>query len=272
MKIKSIFFVVVVSIVVASCGSIKEIPYFQNLESGESIDISQNQLVRTQPNDQLSILVNSKDPLLADLFNLPVAQRKVGNNSNLSNYSQYISCYTIDEKGEIDFPVIGKINIAGKTRGEVADYIKDELVKRNLIQDPTVTVEFVNHYISILGEVKTPGRYMLSRDNTTILDAIGMAGDLTIYGLRNSIKVLSLEGNQQKVYTVNLCDGEALAKSPVYFIQQNDVIYVEPNKYRSRQSTVNANNVRSTSFWISLASLATSIMSTIVVVLSYSNK
>ena len=259
MKIKSLFFVVVVSIVVASCGSIKEIPYFQNLESGESIDISQNQLVRTQPNDQLSILVNSKDPLLADLFNLPVAQRKVGNNSNLSNYSQYISCYTIDEKGEIDFPVIGKINIVGKTRG-------------NLIQDPTVTVEFVNHYISILGEVKTPGRDMLSRDNTTILDAIGMAGDLTIYGLRNSIKVLRLEGNQQKVYTVNLCDGEALAKSPVYFMQQNDVIYVEPNKYRSRQSTVNANNVRSTSFWISLASLATSIMSTIVVVLSYSNK
>ena len=113
---------------------------------------------------------------------------------------------------------------------------------------------------------------MLSRDNTTILDAIGMAGDLTIYGLRNSIKVLRTEGNQQKVYTINLCDGESLVKSPVYFIQQNDVIYVEPNKYRSRQSTVNANNVRSTSFWISLASLATSIMSTIVVVLSYSSK
>ena len=141
-----------------------------------------------------------------------------------------------------------------------------------MINDPTITVEFVNHYISILGEVKTPGKYMLSRDNTTILDAIGMAGDLTIYGLRNSIKVLRTEGNQQKVYTVNLCDGESLVKSPVYFIQQNDVIYVEPNKYRSRQSTVNANNVRSTSFWISLASLATSIMSTIVVVLSYSSK
>ena len=272
MKLKFLL-VLFVATSVVSCGSIKEIPYFQNMESGDTISLTENQVVRTQPNDQLSILVNSKDPMLADLFNLPVGQRRVGsNNGNGSAYSQYISCYTIDEKGEIDFPVIGKINISGKTRGEVAECIKQELIKRNLINDPTITVEFVNHYTSILGEVKTPGKYMLSRDNTTILDAIGMAGDLTIYGLRNSIKVLRTEGNQQKVYTVNLCDGQSLVKSPVYFIQQTDVIYVEPNKYRSRQSTVNANNVRSTSFWISLASLATSIMSTIVVVLSYSSK
>lgn len=269
MKIKC-FFVLVISMIVTSCGSIKEIAYFQNLESGDTINLATESQVRTQPNDQLSILVNSKDPILADLFNLPVAQRRVGANGNYgSNYSQYVSCYTIDENGQIDFPILGKVNIVGKTRGEVADFIKNELIEKNLIQDPVVTVEFVNHYVSILGEVKSPGRYMLSRDNTTILDAIGMAGDLTIYGLRNSIKVLRMENGQQKVYTVNLCDGDALAQSPVFFLEQNDVIYVEPNKYRSRQSTVNANNVRSTSFWISLASLATSIMSTIVVVLSY---
>ena len=103
MKLKFLL-VLFVATSVVSCGSIKEIPYFQNMETGDTISLTENQVVRTQPNDQLSILVNSKDPMLADLFNLPVGQRRVGsNNGNGSAYSQYISCYTIDEKGEIDF-------------------------------------------------------------------------------------------------------------------------------------------------------------------------
>ena len=144
-------------------------------------------------------------------------------------------------------------------REEIAAYIKNELVTKNLVKDPVVTVEFMNLCISVLGEVNQPGRYSIDRDKITILDALSMAGDLTIYGQRQKVLVLRQEDDIQRVYGVNLTSGEHIYTSPAYYLQQNDVVYVEPNNVRSRQSTVNGNNVRSTSFWISLASLLTSI-------------
>ena len=117
----------------------------------------------------------------------------------------------------------------------------------------------MNLCISVLGEVNNPGRFNIDRDRVTILDALSMAGDLTIYGNRFKVMVMRQEGDVQRVYGVNLTSGKQIYTSPVYYLQQNDVVYVEPNEVRARQSTVNGNNVRSTSFWISLASLLTSI-------------
>ena len=145
------------------------------------------------------------------------------------------------------------------TREEVAVHIKQELKSHDLIKDPVVTVEFMNLSVSIMGEVNKPGRYNIDKDNLTILDALSQAGDLTIYGKREKVLVLRNENGMQRVYGVNLCSAGHLHSSPVYYLQQNDVVYVEPNNTRARQSTVNGNNVRSTSFWISLASLLTSI-------------
>lgn len=246
----------------AACSTSREVVYFQDLRPGESeqkIDASYE--LRLRPKDKISIIVNSRDPQLTNLFNLPYVSRQLGQTSatGLSNTSQGVSAYTLDNEGCIDFPVLGRLQVSGKTREEVAAYIKEELVSQNLVKDPVVTVEFVNLSISVLGEVNKPGRYLIERDKPTLLDALSMAGDLTIYGKRDKVLVLRSEEGVQRVYGVDLRSASYLYSSPVYYLQQNDVIYVEPNEVKSRQSTVNGNNVRSTSFWISLASLLTSI-------------
>ena len=247
----------------SSCGSSKQVVYFQDLKPGESeVRLPEVQAITVQPEDKTSIIVNSRDPQLTDLFNLPYVTRQLGQ-SLRTNYSTTtnsgISGYTVDANGEIDFPVLGKIYVMGKKREEIASYIKNELIRENLVKDPVVTVEFMNLCISVLGEVNTPGRFSIDRDRLTVLDALSMAGDLTIYGNRNKVMVLRQEDGVQRVYGIDLTSGEHVYTSPAYYLQQNDVVYVEPNAVKARQSTVNGNNVRSTSFWISLASLLTSV-------------
>lgn len=247
-----------------ACSTSKEIPYFQDLRPGESeLTLTTPVEIKIQPKDKLSILVNSQDPRLTNLFNLPIFTQQIGQESNTGS-SRGVSGYTVDTKGCIDFPVLGKIFIAGMTREEVAAHIKSELQSHDLIKDPVVIVEYMNLSIAVMGEVANPGRYNIDKDHLTILDALSQAGDLTIYGKREKVLVLRNEEGKQRVYGVNLCSAEHLYTSPVYYLQQNDVVYVEPNDTKARQSTVNGNNVRSTSFWISLASLLTSIAVLIV--------
>ena len=243
------------------CQTPKTIGYFQDIQQGQNVPTVQPKYITFQPGDKTTIIVKSKDPELAELFNLSTVSYRVGQGTSSSYYngSQNVSFYTIDADGNIDFPVIGKIHIAGLQRGEVASLIKGMLVGKDLVKDAVVTCDFANLSFSVLGEVARPGQYSIDRDQITLLDAIGKAGDLTIYGKRDSVTVLRNEDGQSKVYKVNLCSWKDVSSSPAYFIKQNDVVYVSPNDTRARQSTVNGNNVRSTSFWISLASLFTSI-------------
>ncbi len=247
-----------------SCSAPSQVTYFQDLRPGESEQkVVAATEIKVRPGDKLSIIVNSRDPQLTQLFNLPYVGQQIGQGAvtanNTTNSSQGVSGYTVDEEGMIDFPVLGKIEIAGKNREEIAAFIKGELLAKNLVKDPVVTVEYMNLCISVLGEVTKPGRYSIDRDKVTVLDAISMAGDLTIYGKREKVLVLREEEGVQHVYGINLCSAEHLYTSPVYYLRQNDVVYVEPNNVRARQATVNGNNVRSTSFWISLASLLTTV-------------
>lgn len=259
MKFCKIIIVVASALLLGSCATPKKISYFQDLRSGER-DLTQTALaeIRIQPKDKLSILVNSQDLRLTNLFNLPVVSQQIGQETS-SNTNRGLSGYTVDSNGDIDFPVLGKIHIWGMTREEVAAHIKQELQSNDLIKDPVVTVEFMNLNIKVLGEVNNPGRFSIDRDNMTLLDALSLAGDLTIYGNRENVTVLRDDGGRQRVYKVDLCSAGELYHSPAYYLQQNDVVYVEPNATKARQSTVNGNNVRSTSFWISLASLLTTI-------------
>jgi polysaccharide biosynthesis/export protein len=247
----------VLSLTLFSCSIPKNISYYQDVIGGEALTV-QPDFICIQPGDKISAIVKSKDPQLSELFNLPVTSYRVGSTTN-SSYSQQISCYSVAPDGTIDFPILGKVNVAGKTREEIASDIKERLITQNLIKDPVVTVEFENLHISVLGEVNKPGQFNVDRDQMTVLDAISKAGDLTIYGRRDNVTVLRQENGKQNVYRVNLNNGCELTSSPVYYLQQNDVIYVDPNNVRKRQSTVNGNNVLSTSFWISIASLVTSI-------------
>ena len=260
----SFFSLLLFIVVMSSCNSPKEVIYFQDFQPGETeIRIADAVEIRVRPEDKISIIVNSRDPQLTDLFNLPYVSRQLGQslrtNGLTTGTSNGVSGYTVDDEGNIDFPVLGKVHVAGMKREEIAAYIKNELMAKNLVKDPVVTVEFMNLCISVLGEVNQPGRYSIDRDKVTILDALSMAGDLTIYGQRQKVLVLRQEEGKQRVYGINPTSGEHVYTSPAYYLQQNDVLYVEPNNVRSRQSTVNGNNVRSTSFWISLASLLTSI-------------
>ena len=213
--------------------------------------------------DQISIVVSCRDPQVAAMFNLPMYTRRIGEQSALSTSltsgNTGVSGYTVKSDGTIDFPIIGEIKVAGLTREETERIIKERLIESKQIKDPVVTVEFMNLGFSVLGEVSRPGRYAIDRDKFTILDALGRAGDLTIDGRRENVTLLRNEGKQDTVYQINLLDAQSLYASPAFYVQQGDIIYVTPNERRIRESTINGNTIRSTSFWISLSSLATSV-------------
>lgn len=246
-------------LLLGSCSASHKIVYMQDVRSDvrRKIDIVP---VTVQPEDKISIVVNSQNPELADMFNLPVMTHRVGQpmNSNY-NYNQQVSSYTVDSNGNIDFPVLGEIHVAGMGRERIASYIKNELVRKNLVRDAVVIVEFMNMGVSVMGEVNRPGRFNIERDHLTLLDALSMAGDLTIYGKRENVLVIRRENGGETFYRVDLCDSRSLYSSPAYYLRQNDMVYVEPNNVRARQSTLNGNNVRTASFWMSLASLLTTL-------------
>ena len=239
--------------ILGSCAVAKQVPYFQDILSDSTLAIIPEPVpIRLEPEDKISILVNSRDPQLMMLFNLPVIQRYVGSDNPSLSSNSYLTGYTI-------FPVLGKIHLAGKTREEAAIYIKEQLVSNNLIKDPVVTIEYMNLTVSVLGEVNKPGRYSIDKDRVTIFDALSMAGDLTIYGLREHVTVMREVDGEQKIYEVNLTSAQEVFSSPVFYLRQNDFIYVEPNKMRANQATVNGNSFLSSSFWVSVASLLVSL-------------
>lgn len=256
---KSLLFICLCLSLIA-CNTSKQIVYLQNITYGDTTRVDQPPSIKIQCKDMISIVVSSKDPELAALVNLPIVSHQAFQGAIAAPTSQRISGYTVDEKGQIDFPILGKITIAGLTRSEVSEMIKGRLIHEEIIQDPVVTVEFMNLYISILGEVKNPGRYTINRDQISIFEAISLSGDLTIHGKRDGVIIIRDENGVSVNYRLDLRSSE-IFDSPVYYLQQNDIIYVQPNKVRAGQSTINENSLKSVSLWVSLATLATTVTS-----------
>ena len=255
---KRTLFYVVALLCLCSCGNtLQEVTYFQDLPFNSSQDIDSVGVIKMEPDDQISIMVSCKDPELSMLFNLVTVQNRVGSNNAYSG-NNYLSYYTIDKDGYIDFPVVGKVHVAGKSRQQVVLEIKNSLEKSGQASNPVVTVEFANLTFSVLGEIKSAGKYSITKNRTTILDAISMAGDLNITGLRGPIYVIREEKGKRITYPVDL-RSQDLFKSPVYYIKQNDVIYVRPNKMRAGQSTINENTFSSVGFWMSVGSFLMSM-------------
>ncbi|MDE6309562.1 MAG: polysaccharide export protein [Muribaculaceae bacterium] len=251
---------------ITSCKTPENVAYFQDLYTGSVVQAAQVLEVKVKPEDKLSIVVTTQDPALSALFNLVTAQNRVGTTSSQgSTNSGQMSYYTVDSNGDIDFPVVGKIHIAGLTREEVAEKIVDELVRRNLVKNPIVTVEFANQCVVVLGEVKQPGKYNFNEDHITILEALAMAGDLTINGMRDNVLVMrkTSEG-MQKAYRVDLTHAADLASSPVYYLQQDDVVYIEPDDKKKRETTPNGNTPYTPSFWVSMGSFGVTIATLII--------
>lgn len=243
-------------LIATSCGTPKNVAYFQDLNNNPDTVITlQNRVITVKPTDKIYIGVKSKDQQISLLFNLTGS-----NSSSSSNVSKDAYYYTVDSKGNIDFPVLGTVHVANLSREQVAEKIKKALIDASLVKDPVVTVGLSNLHYSVMGEVNHPGQFAIEDEKVTILDAISNAGDLTITGVRDDVMVLRQENGHQKIYKINLCSGKDVFSSPVYYLQQNDVVYVSPNDTKKRTSTVNGNTIQSTGFWLSVSSLAVTIL------------
>ena len=266
-SLPSFAFVLLLALV-GSCSTPKDITYFQDAEALNGMALQAEQQFRLRPEDKISIVVNSSNPLLEQQFTLTAINRSgavLGADANSTNPAgknsgnNQMIAYTVDEQGTIDFPVLGKIRVAGMTRQEVSTYIKDRLIARELVTDPIVTVEYVNLSVNVLGEVNRPGNVPISKDHFTLLDALSEAGDLTIDGNRRTVLVNRKVDGINKVYQVDLTNMQQTLLSPAYYLEQNDLVYVQPNNKRKRDSTVNGNTLHTPYLWMSISSLLVSI-------------
>src|SRR5690606_2472833 len=234
-----------------SCASKKNLVYFQpdSVELNTRYELSAPKL---QPGDILAISVTADDVRATQPFN-PVSSY-AGNSGTLQSANPFIPTYAIDNNGYIDFPKLGKVKLAGLTRTEAIDYLRQEVGK--YIVSPGISMEVRNFRVTVLGEVKNPGTYPINNDRITLLEALGLAGDLTINGVRNNILVIREHNGQKQDYRVDLTSRNAL-NSPVYYLAQNDVIYVEPNGARIQSSKYTQN----TGIFVSVASLIITMIS-----------
>lgn len=241
----------------SSCSTPKDITYMQGFNEGMTQEIRNQGRLSVQPDDKLSIIVSSKDPALAEVFNLAIARVQVGQETGSS--SQGTSAFTVTPNGCINYPLLGEVYVQGLRREEVSSLIAEKLISENLLKDPIVTVEFLNAKISILGDVANPGDYPIDRDNLNLIQAISKAGDLNITGMRENVLVVREEDGKDVAYRVDLTNTRSLFESPVYYLRQNDVIYVEPNDKKKREATTNGSTLLTPSFWMSVVSLLTTI-------------
>ncbi len=247
------YLVVCMAVFFTACTSTKKIIYLQDVVPLKQQEIEQKYEVIIHGDDLLAIMVNSRDPELALPFNMPMVSYQLGSNAG---GQQRVLGYLVDTNGNIDFPILGEIHVEGLTRMQLTELIKNKLIEGDLIKDPIVTVQFLNFKISVMGEVGRPGSFTISGDRITLLEALSMAGDLTIYGRRDRVGVIR-ENNGKRTILFHDLRSADIYNSPCYYLQQNDIVYVEPNKAKSGQSSINQNN--SIGVWVSVISLLTTI-------------
>lgn len=225
--VKKSFLFLVVILILASCATRKDIAYFQDAQQDEITQILNNNSPAIKSDDLLSIIVNSSKPELARPYNLLSLRENLSENQSLRSE---IESYQVDKQGEIDFPTLGKLKVAGLTRDELAAMIKSRL--ENLVPNVVVTVNYVNFKVTVIGEVSRPGSFNIKGDRVTVLDAVGMAGDLSVYGRRDNVLIVREVNGQREMVRLNL-KSKNIFKSPYFYLQQNDVVYVEPNKAKA---------------------------------------
>lgn len=254
----SLFFLVLLGL--SSCATPYNVAYFQDMPIEQQVQIVSPLRVVLRPADKISILVSTRDASLSSLFSL-YSNYRVGETGGGYNNTQRASEYTIGSDGCIDFPVLGRIKAAGLSREELQYSIKQTLENQNLVKEPVITVDFVNLAVTLIGATGRVGRISIDRDQFTILDAIAQSGDLDITGQRENIRVIRETGENTRIsYEVNLCSAEELYNSPVYYLQQNDVIYVEPNNKVKRTATEYGSRMVNYTFWTGLLSSALTLI------------
>ena len=248
-----------------ACQSYKKVPYFQDVDVVNQAE-QQEKLydARIMPKDLLTIVVSCTNPELAIPFNLTVASNAgmAASNSSYVTTQPTLQAYLVDNEGNINFPVLGELKLGGLTKREAERLIIDKL-KPYMKEMPIVTVRMVNYKISVIGEVTRPGTFTISNEKVNLLEALAMAGDMTVYGLRDNVKLIREDVNgKQQIVTLDLNNAETIL-SPYYWLQQNDIVYITPNKAKARNSDVG----NSTSLWFSATSILVSVVSLLVNIL-----
>ena len=251
----------IVAFLLASCQSYKKVPYLQDVEVVKNTNQQESLYdAKIMPKDLLTIVVSCTSPELAVPFNLTVATQ---NNVTMTTTTSQpiLQQYLVDNEGKINFPVLGELKVGGLTKREAEELVIDKL-KPYIKETPIVTVRMVNYKISVLGEVAHPGTFTISNEKVNLLEALAMAGDMTVWGVRDNVKLIreSADGKQE-IITLDLNNAETIL-SPYYWLQQNDIVYVTPNKAKARNSDIG----NSTSLWFSATSILVSLASLLVTI------
>ena len=235
MKKKIVLVLVSCVVMLTSCVSRKEILYLNDLKASDSANFQWSDVI-IQPNDILSVKITADDMELAIPYNL-----SAGNGAqNIQGTQLLLQGYLVSNEGEINIPVLGTILVKGLTYTQIEEKIQKELTEKQLLKNPVVVCRIVNAKVTILGEVRSPGTYTFYENNLTILQALGLAGDLNITGVRKKIKVVRMENNQQLVGEIDLTQKDWM-NSPFYFIKPNDVIVVDPNTAKVKSAGIIGN-------------------------------
>ena len=260
MKLHSLFIIALCSLLFSACNSYKQVPYLQDTDMINSLqELFSTYDARIMPKDLLTITVNTSDPEAAAPFNLSVQSAVSITRSTSLTQQPTLQQYLVNNDGTIDFPVLGRLQIAGLTKSEAENLIREKL-GAYLKESPIVTVRMTNYKISVLGEVAHPGMFTINNEKVNIFEALALAGDLTIYGKRDGVKLIREDAaGRREIINLNLNKADIIA-SPYYHLQQNDILYVTPNKAKAMNSDVG----QSTSLWLSATSIMVSIASIIV--------
>lgn len=255
-------FLLGVLLLLTSCTSYQKIPYLQDFETVNATEeVTAMYDAHIRPKDLLTITVNTTDPEAAAPFNLTVQSAA---NSNLTQWvtqQAALQQYLVDNQGNIDFPVLGELHLGGLSMNEAESMIREKL-QPFLKETPIVTVRMVNYKISVLGEVAKPGTFIINNEKVNVLEALAMAGDMTIWGLRDNVKLVREEEDGKRNIVVLDLNRADIVKSPYYHLQQNDILYVSPNKTKAK----NSDTGQSTSLWVSATSILVSIASLLVTI------
>ena len=236
MKNKAFFFLCMVTLLLTSCVSREKMVYYQNAEKNTAIGTKQF-ATTIQPDDLLMIIVSAQDPLAAAPYNL-LSDLSVRTDQQAGTGRRQQQLYLVDDMGYVDFPVIGRIKMAGKTKEEVSALLYTEISKG--IIDPVINLRIMNFKVTVLGEVKKPGVHKIASERITLPEALSLSGDLTTYGKRNNIIIIREENSKINTHRVDLTKVDFI-NSDFYYLKQNDVVYVEPNSTKVNSSAVGAN-------------------------------
>lgn len=257
---KKYIYILLLGLLMASCSAPKDIAYFQDRQPGTSAPaiIRNSTPFKVRPGDRVSIFVKSRNEKLSQQFNM------YGSNNNTTSMglSQNQYGYLVDENGEIDFPVLGKLKIAGMNRKEITDYLTNTLRDSKLVDDAIVKVEYTGLYVTILGEGGGK-RINIDKDRLTFFELLAQMGDLDINALRQNILVIREEDGVRSQFEIDLTKMQNVYDSPAYYVHQNDIVYIEPNDKTKRNSTVNGNLFQTWGFWTGLTGLGMTIYSII---------